>query len=144
MLEVIVPPTPAQLAAAGDPDPFVRTARPRSSARAMSELLAAGLDPELWKVEGVDDPAAAAGSPPRARPTGAPPASWCSAPARRWHASTTGCASPPAPGFAGFAVGRSLWWQEIRDLLAGRPTGRRPSPRSPRTSATPSTSTPTP
>ena len=24
------------------------------------------------------------------------------------------------PGYVGFAVGRSLWWDEIRDLLAGR------------------------
>ena len=26
----------------------------------------------------------------------------------------------PTPGYVGFAVGRSLWWDEIRDLLAGR------------------------
>jgi myo-inositol catabolism protein IolC len=121
MLEVIVPPTPAQLAAAGDADRFVRTARAPLVVRAMAALLEAGLSPGLWKVEGIDAPADAADVAATARAggrdaglvvlgAGAPTArvdAWLRVAAR-------------TPGYVGFAVGRSLWWREIRDLLAGR------------------------
>src|SRR5205085_1595167 len=72
MLEVIVPPTPAQLAAAGDLDNFARTARADLAARAMRELIAARLVPDLWKVEGVDDPGGAAGLVEAARAAARP------------------------------------------------------------------------
>ena len=88
----------------------------------MTHLLEAGLEPDLWKVEGIDDPddaAAIADRGPRRGPRDrARGARRRRAPRR---ASTPGCGSRPrTPGFVGFAVGRSLWWQEIRDLLAGR------------------------
>jgi myo-inositol catabolism protein IolC len=121
MLEVIVPPTAAQLAEAGDANGFVRVRRAALVARAMSELMEAGLAPDLWKVEGVDtlghasllaDVAGTADRPAGlvVLGAGAPQArvdDWLRIAAR-------------TPGYVGFAVGRSLWWDEIRDLLAGR------------------------
>jgi myo-inositol catabolism protein IolC len=121
MLEVIVPPTAAQLATAGDPERFVRTARAPLVARAVTELVAAGLDPDLWKVEGVDDPDDAAAIAGAARSGG-----------RSAGLVVLGAGAPlprvdewlriaaRTPGFVGFAVGRTLWWDEVRDLLAGR------------------------
>ncbi len=121
MLEVIVPPTPDQLSAAGDTETFVRTARAPLVARAVTHLLEAGLEPGLWKVEGIDRPDDAAAIADAARAGG-----------RATGLVVLGAGAPLArvdawlrvaagtPGFVGFAVGRSLWWQEIRDLLAGR------------------------
>jgi myo-inositol catabolism protein IolC len=121
MLEVIVPPTPEQLAAAGDTDTFVRTARAPLLVRAVTRLLDAGLGPDLWKVEGIDRPddAVAAADAARAggRETGLVVLG-AGAPLGRVDAWLRVAAR--TPGFVGFAVGRSLWWQEIRDLLAGR------------------------
>jgi myo-inositol catabolism protein IolC len=123
MLEVIVPPTADQLAAAGDPDAFARSARPALAARAMRELLGAGLVPDLWKMEGVDDPDDAARLADAAR--GAARAAGIlvlGAGAPRDRVDHWLRVAARTPGYAGFAVGRSLWWQEIRDVLAGRRT----------------------
>src|SRR4051812_47557145 len=121
MLEVIVPPTPAQLATAGDTEGFVRTRRAALVARAVTELLAAGLEPDLWKVEGIDDPDDAARVADAAR-TAARPAGLvvlgAGAPVAR--VDTWLRVAAATPGYVGFAVGRSLWWDEIRALLAGR------------------------
>jgi len=123
MLEVIVPPTPDQLADAGDPDRFARTARPGLAVRAMRELLGAGLVPDLWKVEGVDDPGDAARVAEAAlaatRPAGIVV---LGAGARRERVDHWLRVAAGTPGYAGFAVGRSLWWDEIRAVLAGRRT----------------------
>ena len=94
---------------------------PALIARAITALLAAGLDPGLWKVEGIDDPddaatvAAAAAAGGRAAGLVVLGAG---APAARVDAWLRVAAA--TPGYVGFAVGRSLWWDEIRDLLAGR------------------------
>ena len=31
---------------------------------------------------------------------------------------STGCRSPPIPGWAGFAIGRSIWWDPLRGHLS--------------------------
>ena len=121
MLEVIVPPTPAQLAAAGDAEGFVRTRRAALVARALTELLAAGLEPDLWKVEGLDDPDDAARVADAARAAARPAGLvvlGAGAPTAR--VDTWLRVAAATPGYVGFAVGRSLWWDEIRALLAGR------------------------
>jgi myo-inositol catabolism protein IolC len=121
MLEVIVPPTERQLAAAGSPDAFARTRRPELAAAAMRALLDAGLAPELWKVEGVDEPGAApalseaAGTADRPAPILVLGAGASQARVDHWLR-----VAAATPGFAGFAVGRSLWWEAIRGLLAQR------------------------
>lgn len=121
MLEVVVPPTPAQRATAGGAEEFVRTARPALIGRAITALLEAGLDPGLWKVEGVDDPDDAEQVAACARAGGRTAGLvvlGAGAPAARVDAWLRIAAS--TRGYVGFAVGRSLWWDEIRDLLAGR------------------------
>jgi myo-inositol catabolism protein IolC len=89
----------------------------------MAELLGAGLLPDLWKVEGVDDPDDAARLADAARAAARPGGIvvlGAGAPRERvdrWLRVAAG-----TPGYDGFAVGRSLWWDEIRDVLAGRRT----------------------
>ena len=137
MLEVLVPPTPEQLATAGDADAFARTHRPALAARAMRALLAAGLEPELWKVEGVDDPDDAAGLADAARVADRPaPLLVLGAGAPR-SASITGCGSPPPPratrGSRSAAVCGGTRSATCSPVAATAPS---PSPASPRTSAT--------
>jgi myo-inositol catabolism protein IolC len=121
MLEVVVPPTPRQLIDAGDRDAFARTRRPALAARAVTALLDAGLGPELWKVEGVDDADDAARLADAARAAERPAPllvlGAAAAPARVDHWLRIAARTP---GWAGFAVGRSLWWDPVRGLLAGR------------------------
>jgi myo-inositol catabolism protein IolC len=121
MIEVVVPPTPEQLAEAGSVDAFARHRRPALIARAVRALRATGADPDLWKVEGIDDADDARGDADAARADGGVAGLvvlGAGAPAARvahWLRIAAG-----TPGYVGFAIGRSLWWDEILDRLAGR------------------------
>ena len=55
LLEVLVPATEEQLAAVdGDVKRFERELRPDLTIQALQELQQAGLDPEIWKLEGLE------------------------------------------------------------------------------------------
>lgn len=122
LFELIVDPSAAQLAAVGnDRERFVRELRPALIVRAMAELQDAGVEPDVWKLEGLDDPADAAKAATQAR-----------AGAGREHVRCTilGAGAPDdrvdhwlriaaaTDGFAGFAIGRSIWRDAIRAHLA--------------------------
>lgn len=112
MLEVLMPPTSSQREASGaDLARWDAQMRPTLMVRAVEELRAVGVDPAVWKVEGLDAPADAAAVVAATR-TGGRPDVACIVLGRgadldrveqwlRVGAST--------PGFVGFAVGRSLW-----------------------------------
>jgi myo-inositol catabolism protein IolC len=122
LFELIVAPTAAQSAAAGgDASRFEREQRPALILRAMAELQAAGVEPDVWKLEGIDAPADAEAVVAQAR-TGA----------GREHVACTilGAGADDArvdhwlrtaaaiDGFAGFAIGRSIWRDAVRAHLA--------------------------
>jgi myo-inositol catabolism protein IolC len=121
MLELLVPPEDAQLAAvANDRGRFDREVRAELTATAIRQIAGDGLRPRLWKIEGPEsrDDAAriaeAAGS--------ADPDSSClvlgrgadDAAVRRWLAIAAA-----TDGFTGFAVGRTIWWDALRGYLDG-------------------------
>jgi myo-inositol catabolism protein IolC len=121
MLEVIIPPTDEQLARlGGDSDLFDRELRPALVCQAIADCYDAGMRPELWKLEGLetqDDYAMVTGAIRAADPAarslvlgrGADPqrvVSWVRLAAR-------------APGFAGFAIGRSIWEGALSEWLTG-------------------------
>jgi myo-inositol catabolism protein IolC len=117
LLELLVPPTEAQLASVGgDPARYDAELRPDLVVRAMAAMRADGIAPALWKIEGLEDAGAAAAVAAAADPApclvlgrGADDAKidhWLSVAA-------------PVAGFAGFAIGRSLWWDPARRWLAG-------------------------
>jgi len=121
MLELLVPPEDAQLAAVGgDRGRFDREARAGLAATAIGELAGDGIRPPLWKIEGPESPADAARIAGAVR--AADPEAAClvlgrgadAAAVRRWLAiaAATG-------GFTGFAVGRTIWWDALRDFTAG-------------------------
>jgi myo-inositol catabolism protein IolC len=110
MLELLVHPT------ADTPDDWDNRIRPGLTADAVDQLVDAGLHPAFWKLEGMpstDDFAEVAG---RTGGTclvlgrGADAAA-----VDRWLTLAAG-----VPGYGGFAVGRTLWWQPLRALLDGR------------------------
>ena len=112
MLEVLMPPTPEQRAASGaDLTRWDADMRPALMVEAVQRLRAAGADPAVWKVEGLDSTEDAAAVVAAARADGRPDVS-CIVLGRgadldrveQWLA--VGAATP---GFVGFAVGRSLW-----------------------------------
>ena len=116
MFELLVPPEPAQLAGVGsDRARYDRDIRPGLMVRAIDELQRSGIEPDIWKIEGLDrredceavaDQVGAAGR--RAR---------CIVLGRGRDAERVDAwlrAAAPVIGFAGFAIGRSIWWDAAR------------------------------
>jgi myo-inositol catabolism protein IolC len=121
LLELLVPPTDEQLrAAGGDHGRYDAELRPGLVVRAMAAMQADGIAPDLWKIEGLEDgdAARAVAAQALAGPSPAP----ClvlgrgadDAKVDHWLA-----VAAPVEGFAGFAIGRSLWWDPVRAWLAG-------------------------
>jgi myo-inositol catabolism protein IolC len=114
LLELLVPATPAQDSATYDDD-----LRPELTVRVIGEMQAAGVEPAIWKIEGLN------ASPDAARVL---------ATARQGGRNNVQCIvlgrdAPPedldhwlraaAPaGFLGFAIGRSIWQEPLQAFLA--------------------------
>lgn len=121
MLELLVPAEDAQLTAlGGDQGRYDRELRSELTARAITEIGADGLRPALWKLEGPES----AGDAQRisAAVHELDHGAGClvlgrgadSAAVRRWLTTAA-----RVPGFSGFAVGRTVWWDALRAFVAG-------------------------
>jgi len=125
MFELLVPAEPAQLAAAGgDQKAYDLTMRPGLMARAIEAMQDAGVEPDVWKVEGLDRREDCAAVVAAARRGGRDRVGCIvlgrgenDAKVRAWLATAAG-----VPGFIGFAVGRTDFWQPLVDWRAGRAT----------------------
>jgi len=123
MFELLVPAEKAQLEQVkGDKNAYDRELRPRLMVRAIQELQAASVEPDIWKVEGLDRredcerivAAAHAGGRERVG---------CiilgrgedDRKVRDWLATAAS-----VPGFVGFAVGRTVFWEPLVDYRAGK------------------------
>lgn len=111
LLEILVPPSAAQLEAlGGDADRFDREIRGPLTVRIINDCAAAGIAPKLWKLEGLDDAeqAAAVGAAMlAARSDSGGLVLGRHAPDEqvdRW--LTVGAETD---GFIGFAIGRGIW-----------------------------------
>jgi myo-inositol catabolism protein IolC len=109
MIELLVPPLASQAGTSYDDD-----LRPDLMVRAIDELREEGASADVWKVEGVGDVDQgrsvlwAAGAPCVVLGRGA------DRPAiDRWLTVAA------AAGFAGFAIGRSIWWDALKAFFAG-------------------------
>ena len=123
MFELLVSATKPQLATAnGDAAIFDRDQRPNLMVRAMTALQDGGVEPDVWKVEGLDR---------------REDAERIVATARREGRAAVGCillgrgadeakvvewltTAATVPGFIGFAVGRTSFWDAVADFEAGR------------------------
>jgi len=124
IIELLVPPTPEQLAAHGDQAGFDAQARPGLTAQVIDELYAGAVYPNIWKLEGYEteagaDVVLAAVAAETDHPAvcivlgrDAPLSQ-----VEHWLAVGAHC------HFVGFAVGRTIWEDPLRQHLAGALSG---------------------
>ena len=121
MLELLIPPEAAQLAAVGgDRGRFDRELRAELTATAVTEIAGDGILPWLWKIEGPESQHDAARVAKAVHAADAD--SGCLvlgrgadfAAVRRWLANAA-----VTDGFRGFAVGRTIWWDALRAFVDG-------------------------
>lgn len=122
LFELLVPPTDEQIVELGDDrDRYDLEVRPNLATRAVTSIQDAGIDPAVWKIEGLE----------RRRDC-----ERIAAACRRDGRDEAQClilgrgadeervehwlrVAAPVPGFGGFAVGRTIWWDAIAALLSG-------------------------
>ncbi len=122
LFELLVPPEPAQLeAVGGDSDRYDSELRPELMRRTIAELQDAGVEPDIWKIEGVDERADCEAIARQAR-EGGRDGVVCVVLGRgaddekvdQW--LRTGA---PVDGYVGFAIGRSIWDAPLKSFLDG-------------------------
>jgi myo-inositol catabolism protein IolC len=116
LYELLVPATDEQQAAAGGAaDAYDRDLRPELVVQVIADNQAAGVEPAIWKVEGLETAAAARAVVTQIRAAARDDV--CAivlgrdAPAARLHHWLEVAA--PIDGFVGFAIGRSIWEEPI-------------------------------
>jgi myo-inositol catabolism protein IolC len=125
LFELLVPATAAQLDSFEDhQDAYDHDLRPHLVIETIASLQAGGVEPDIWKVEGLDSETDAAKVVHQAR-SGGRGNVVCIVLGRGadWD-KVVGWLEVGAkvPGFEGFAVGRTLWHDALADHLSGRTT----------------------
>jgi len=121
LFELIVPATAQQLAEAkGSKETYDETMRPKLMVESLKEIQNAGVEPQVWKLEGVANPDDAKAIVKQAQNGG-----------RKVGVITLGrgeskekvqewlAVGAKIPGIIGFAVGRTIFWQPLADHKAG-------------------------
>jgi 5-dehydro-2-deoxygluconokinase len=123
LFELLVPAEPAQLeSVGGDSDRYDAELRPELMRRAIEDIQQAGIEVDVWKIEGVDDRADAERLAQQTRSGSGRENVKCVLLGRG--ASTQKVdewlqAAAPVEGFVGFAIGRSIWWDALKGFLGG-------------------------
>lgn len=125
MFELLVPATGQQLKeVAGDKAAYDRNVRPGLMDRAIRTLQDAGVEPDVWKIEGLDTTADCERIVDTARRDGRKQVACIvlgrgadEAAVRNWLSIAAG-----VPGFIGFAVGRTSFWDAVKDWRSGGKT----------------------
>jgi myo-inositol catabolism protein IolC len=121
LFELLVPATEAQLASVdGSGDRFDTELRPELMRRAIEACQNYGIEVDIWKIEGVDERSDAEMLAEQTRAGEGRSAVKCVLLGRG--ASTEKVeewleAAAPVEGFIGFAIGRSIWWDSLKDFL---------------------------
>ena len=122
MFELLVPATEEQMDSVGkDAGAYDLKVRPKLTVRAMQELQEAGVEPDVWKLDGMDDREAASNVVTQARAGGRDKVGIIvlgrgedDRRVQDWLAI-----GAQTPGFIGFAVGRTVFWQPLVDFKDG-------------------------
>jgi myo-inositol catabolism protein IolC len=122
LFELLVPATEAQLeSVGGDTDRFDAELRPDLMIRTIAAFQDAGVEADVWKIEGVDDRSDCERIVDQAR-SGGRDGVVCVVLGRgasiekvdQWLRS-----GAPVDGYVGFAIGRSIWWDALKAFLDG-------------------------
>jgi 5-dehydro-2-deoxygluconokinase len=123
LFELLVPAENAQLDAVdGDSDRYDAELRPELMRRAIAEIQDAGVEVDIWKIEGVDERADCEMLVAQARSEGRDGVV-CVVLGRgaddekvdHWLSQAA-----PVDGFVGFAIGRSIWWNPLKAYIDGK------------------------
>ncbi len=123
LFELLVPATAEQSASVGgDPDVYDRDLRPELVVRTLAELQDAGVEPDIWKIEGLETREDCKRAVAQARVGGRDDVV-CVVLGRG--ASLDRVAhwlrqAAPVDGYVGLAIGRTLWLEALSEHLAGR------------------------
>lgn len=123
LFELLIPPTDAQdRAAHRDRLEYEQRMLPDLTVRTIAALQGAGVEPDIWKIEGMDDRAADTAAAAQARSGGRDHVACIvlghgeDAPrVRGWLVEAAA-----TPGYEGFAIGRTIWLDALQDFVAGR------------------------
>ena len=122
LFELLVPAEKAQLdSVSGDTDRYDKELRPKLMLKAIEELHAAGIDPDIWKIEGIDSREDCERIAELTR-SGGRDNVVCVVLGRgandeavdHWLRQGAG-----VPGYVGFAIGRTIWWDSLKGFLDG-------------------------
>ena len=125
MFELLVPPEKEELEhLEGDKNAYDHELRPRLMAQAIEELQNAGVEPDVWKIEGLDRRTDCENIVRIARRGGRDKVGCIilgrnetDEKVREWLVTAS-----TVPGFIGFAVGRTCFWNPLVDWLAKKIT----------------------
>jgi myo-inositol catabolism protein IolC len=123
LFELLVPAEPAQLSAVGgDADRYDAELRPQLMRRAIADIQDAGIEVDIWKIEGVDERSDCEMLVAQARAGGREGVSCVvlgrgadDAKVDHWLTQAA-----PVNGFIGFAIGRSIWWDPLKAYVDGK------------------------
>ncbi len=123
LFELLVPATATQLdQVGGDQEAYDRDLRPALVVDTLAALQAAGVEPQIWKIEGLEAREDCERVVAQAQTAGRTDVRCVVlgrgadlARATRWLTIAAG-----VPGFVGLAIGRTIWSQALSDHLAGR------------------------
>lgn len=125
LFELLVPHTKEQLATVSDdPDRFDTELRPQLMLAAIAELQQSGVEPDVWKIEGIDRREDCEAIATQTR-MGGRDAVACvvlgrgadEAAVDHWLRTGAG-----VPGYIGFAIGRTIWWNPLKEFVDGTAT----------------------
>jgi myo-inositol catabolism protein IolC len=122
LFELLVPPTRRQLdLVGGSPAGFDAHLRPALVLEALGEIREAGVEPDVWKIEGLDTREGCALVSSLVRQGGRDEVKAVvlgrgadQARVEHWLRTAAG-----VPGYAGFAIGRTIWWDAVQRWKAG-------------------------
>jgi 5-dehydro-2-deoxygluconokinase len=123
LFELLVPAEEDQLATVGgDTERYDAELRPELMRRAIAAIQDAGIEVDIWKIEGVDERSDCEMLVAQAR-SGGREGVVCvvlgrgadDAKVDQWLA-----AAAPVDGFVGFAIGRSIWWDPLKAYVDGK------------------------
>jgi myo-inositol catabolism protein IolC len=123
LFELLVPAEDSQLElVGGDSDRYDAELRPELMRRAIAEIQDAGIEVDVWKIEGVDERSDCEMLVAQAR-SGGREGVVCvvlgrgadDAKVDHWLAQAA-----PVDGFVGFAIGRSVWWDPLKAYVDGK------------------------
>jgi myo-inositol catabolism protein IolC len=122
LFELLVPAEPGQLdSVGGDTDRYDAELRPELMRRAIAELQDAGVEADIWKIEGVDERSDCEAIAKQTR-VGGRDGVVCVVLGRGANDDKVDQwlrAGAPVDGYVGFAIGRSIWWDALKGFLGG-------------------------